>query len=112
MLHPIIHLHDFLNILINSLKEIYKIPKQCWTDKIATNFPVFCRSNSEIYVGAAIVEAPYSIPPINLKTANNWVICGRTNAEIKNKIQSIIKCSSFPILLVGIPPNIAPSTVL
>jgi hypothetical protein len=29
-------------------------------------------------------------------------------AEIKNKIQSIISILLSPILLVGIPPNIAP----
>ncbi|MNL40948.1 hypothetical protein D3C87_1633290 [compost metagenome] len=60
-----------------------------------------------------MVEAPTPKPPINLKAANTNGSFAKAapTAEMKYKIP--IQNSVFlrPILLVGIPPKIAPTTV-
>jgi hypothetical protein len=62
----------------------------------------FCRSNSEIYVGA-IVEAP-THPSNKSKTAKKQL--SFANQLLKSKQNSNYnKVFFFPILLVGIPPN-------
>ena len=60
-----------------------------------------------------MVDAPTPKPPMNLNAANTNGLFANADpiAENKNKIPIHNKVFFLPILLVGIPPNIAPSTV-
>ncbi|PLB18706.1 MAG: hypothetical protein TRG1_2378 [Flavobacteriaceae bacterium FS1-H7996/R] len=66
-----------------------------------------------MYAGAAIVDAPTPSPPMNLKNANVQGSLAKADptADMVYSTPIHIKVFLRPILLVGIPPKKAPTTV-